>query len=80
MALLPLLAAYARRRKGFADIAELNATVALAVFANAAVFGVFATAHNRYGARLIWLAALAVLLTLARLIAQRAPRLAVRKR
>ena len=79
MALLPLLALYARRRKGFADIAELNATVALAVLANAAVFGVFATAHNRYGARLVWLAALAALLTLARLIAQRAPRLATGK-
>jgi hypothetical protein len=79
MALLPLLAAYARRRKGFADIAELNATVALAVLANAAVFGVFATAHNRYGARLVWLAVLAVLLALARLFAQRAPRLAAGK-
>jgi hypothetical protein len=79
MALLPLVTAYAWRRKGFADIAELNATVALAVLANAAVFGMFATAHNRYGARLVWLAVLAVLLALARLFAQRAPRLAAGK-
>jgi hypothetical protein len=49
------------------------------VLANAAVFGMFATAHNRYGARLVWLAVLAVLLALARLFAQRAPRLAAGK-
>ena len=79
MALLPLLAAYALRRKGLADIGELNAAAALAVLANAAVFGVFATAHNRYGARLVWLATLAVLLTLARMMTQRAPRLAAGK-
>lgn len=78
MALLPFLAAYALRRKGLADIGELNATAALAMLANAAVFGVLATAHHRYGARIAWLAGLAVLLTLARLI-ERAPRLAADK-
>jgi len=79
MALLPFVAAYALRRKGFADLAELNAAAALAVLANAAVFGVLATAHNRYGARVAWIAALAVLLTLVRTIKERAPRLAVPK-
>ncbi len=79
MALLPFVAAYALRRKGLVDVGELSATAALALLANAAVFGVFATAHNRYGGRLVWLAALAVLLTLARLLTQRAPRLAAGK-
>ena len=76
MALLPFAAAYALRRQSLADLGELNAAAALAVLANAAVFGVFATAHNRYGARLTWVAALALLLTLARMIVSRAPRLA----
>ena len=57
MALLPVIALLALRRKGFGDIGELAAAAALALFANAAVFGTLATAHNRYGARMIWLAA-----------------------
>ena len=75
MALLPF-AVLALRRKGFTDINELNAAAALAVLANAAVFGVLATAHHRYGARMAWIAVLAVLLTVMRIVMQRAPRLA----
>ncbi len=41
------------------------------ILGNAAVFGTLATAHNRYGARMVWLAALVVMLALARLIQQR---------
>lgn len=76
--LLPL-AFLALRRKNYVDLGELNAAAALAVLANAAVFGVLATAHNRYGARMVWIAVLAVLLSLIRLLMRRAPRLAGRK-
>jgi hypothetical protein len=67
MALLPVIALVALRRNDFADIGELAATAALAILGNAAVFGIFATAHNRYGARIIWLTMLVALLALARL-------------
>ena len=71
MALLPVIAFVALRRKRFADIGEFAATVALAILANAAVFGTLATAHHRYGARIVWLAPLVVLIALARVIAER---------
>ncbi len=79
IALLPFAAVYTARRKGLSDLAELNATATLAIFANAAVFGVLATAHHRYGARMVWIAELAVLLTVMRIVMRRAPRLAARK-
>jgi hypothetical protein len=71
MALLPLIAVIALRRKDFADIGEFAAAAALALLANAAVFGTLATAHNRYGARMIWIAPFVVMLALARLIQSR---------
>ena len=71
MALLPIIALLALRRRGFADIGELAAATALALLANAAVFGTLTTAHNRYGARMIWIAPFAVMLALARLIQRR---------
>jgi hypothetical protein len=76
MALLLPLAFLALRAKEYVDLGVLNAAAALTVLANAAVFGVLATAHNRYGARIVWLAVLAVLLTGIRLLMRRAPRLA----
>ena len=71
MALLPIIALLALRRRGFADIGELAAATALALLANAAVFGTLTTAHNRYGARMIWIAPFVVMLALARLIQRR---------
>ncbi len=53
MALLPVIAWGGLRRDDFSDIGELAATVTLALLGNAAVFGIFATAHNRYGARMV---------------------------
>ena len=73
MALLPIIALLALRRKGFADIGELAAATALALLANAAVFGTLTTAHNRYGARMVWLAVFVVML--AALAWRRADRL-----
>jgi hypothetical protein len=41
--------------------------VALALLANAVVCGVLANPHDRYGARLAWLAPMVVMLAAARL-------------
>jgi hypothetical protein len=68
MALLPFIAWFGLRRDGFTDIGELAATIALALIGNAAVFGMFATAHNRYGARMIWVAGFVTLLALTRVL------------
>jgi hypothetical protein len=74
MALLPLIVLFALRRPRFSDVGELAATAALAILGNAAVFGILATAHNRYGARTVWLAALAVIIALVRLARDRPAR------
>ena len=71
MALLPFIAWFGLRREGFTDIGELAAAAALALLGNAAVFGIFATAHNRYGARMIWIAGFVGLLALARMLQHR---------
>jgi hypothetical protein len=52
------------RRERFAAVRELAATVAVAVLANAAICGVFSNPHDRYGARIVWLASLTLLLAL----------------
>ena len=67
MALLPAIVLLAFRRKLPADIGELAAACALALIANAFVCGALSNPHDRYGARLVWIAALAVILTLARM-------------
>ena len=71
MMLLPVIAWFALRRDGFTDIGELAAAAALALLGNATVFGIFATAHNRYGARMIWIAGFVGLLALARIVQRR---------
>jgi hypothetical protein len=71
MALLPFVAAFALRRTGHRDIGEFAAAMALAILANAAVFGALATAHNRYGARIVWIAGLVAMVALARIVLNR---------
>lgn len=66
MVLLPVMIWFGLRRDGYSDLGELAAVTTLALFGNAAVFGIFATAHNRYGARMVWLAPLVVMLVLIR--------------
>ena len=65
MALLPLIVLLAWRRTLPPDIGELAATVTLALLANAFVCGALSNPHDRYGARMVWLATLAVALALA---------------
>lgn len=64
--LLPIIWVGARRQPQ-ADLSRLAATIALAVLANAVVCGVLANPHDRYGARLAWLAPLVVILAAGRL-------------
>jgi hypothetical protein len=71
MALLPFIAGFALRRTGLHDIGEFAAAMALAILANAVVFGTLATAHNRYGARIVWIAGLVALIALVRLVLNR---------
>ena len=72
MALLPLIVLLAwresaqPRRSG-----ELAATSALALLANAFVCGALSNPHDRYGARLVWLAAFAVILAAIEFAARR---------
>ncbi len=72
MALLPVIMWLAWRKTIPAAIGELAATVTLALLGNAFVCGALSNPHDRYGARMVWLAAFTVMLALAR---QRADRL-----
>ena len=49
------------------------ATATAALLANAFVCGVLSNPHDRYGARLVWIAPLVVTLLLCRLYAERGP-------
>ena len=59
------------RREPFADLGILAGTATAALLANAFVCGVFSNPHDRYGARLIWIAPLVVTVLLCRLDARR---------
>jgi hypothetical protein len=65
MALLPAIVWLARRKALPAPVGELAATVALTLLGNAVVCGALANPHDRYGARVVWLAGLVVILALA---------------
>src|SRR6476646_6893127 len=58
MALLPVIGLFAYRRK-LPDVSELVATCGLALLANAFICGTLSNPHDRYGARLVWIAVLA---------------------
>jgi hypothetical protein len=64
LALLVLLVRLIRDRHD--DLALLAATTVLALLANAFVCGALSGPHDRYGARLVWLATLVVLVAAAR--------------
>ena len=57
---------YALWRRKVDDFAVLTATVTLAVLGNAFVCGVLSGPHDRYGARIVWIATFAVLIILMR--------------
>ena len=68
--LLLLAMLFGWRREAFADLGMLARTATAALLANAFVCGVLSNPHDRYGARLIWIAPLVVTLLLCRLYAR----------
>lgn len=64
MALLPVIVWAARRRPALRGIRSLAATATVALLANACICGILSNPHDRYGARLAWIAPLIVLLAL----------------
>jgi hypothetical protein len=70
MLLLVPLMLWGARRQPMTDLGRLAGTTACALLANAVVCGVFANPHDRYGARLAWLAPLVVGLAALRLYEQ----------
>ena len=63
---LAALLAHALRRRRLDDLTLLATTVTLALLGNAFICGVISGPHDRYGARLVWLATFVVLMALAR--------------
>ena len=66
MALLPVLLLLGVYSAEFADLGRLAATLLLALIGNAAFCGVISDPHDRYGARMVWIAVFAVALAAAR--------------
>lgn len=70
--LVGILAEAALRRR-LDDIALLAGTGALALLGNAVLCGVLSGPHDRYGARMVWIATLTVLIAAVRRFAGREP-------
>ena len=66
MALLPFFAGAAWRGLIADEFGELAVTVTLALFGNAFVCGALSNPHDRYGARMVWLAGFTLALMIAR--------------
>ena len=71
MLLLVPLMLWGAQRQSMTEFSRLATTIACALLANALVCGVFSNPHDRYGARLAWLAPLVVGLAALRLYEQR---------
>ena len=66
MLMIALFLGYAIWRRKPDDFALLSGTITLAILGNAVVCGVLSGPHDRYGARIVWIATFAVLLILMR--------------
>jgi hypothetical protein len=66
MLLVAAIFATALWRRHFDDLALLAATVSLALLGNAFVCGVISGPHDRYGARMVWIATLVALIAAIR--------------
>jgi hypothetical protein len=69
--LLPAILGLAWRKTIPTPLGELAATVALALLSNAFVCGALSNPHDRYGARMVWLAMLVAILALLRMTERR---------
>ncbi len=72
LALVALLGHSAANRR-LDDLTLLAATVSLALLGNAFICGVISGPHDRYGARMVWLATFVVLIALARALGGEEP-------
>ena len=79
MAILALFVLLAWRVREFRYFAPLAATLSTAFLANAFVCGVLSNPHDRYGARMVWIAPLVLTLLLCRLYARRGSTQAARR-
>jgi glycerol uptake facilitator-like aquaporin len=70
MVLLPIIFLLAWFEVLPTPLAELTGTAMLALLGNAVVCGAISNPHDRYGARIVWIAAFIVLLALARAVEQ----------
>jgi hypothetical protein len=68
IALVFAMFGYALWRRRFDDLALLAATVSFALLGNALICGVISGPHDRYGARIAWIATFTVLLAAARFL------------
>jgi hypothetical protein len=66
MLALLAIAGHALWRRRLDDVTLLAATVSLALLGNAFICGVISGPHDRYGARLLWIATFVVLIAVAR--------------
>jgi hypothetical protein len=71
MALLIAILGHAAWRRRLDDTTLLAGTVAVALLGNAVICGVISGPHDRYGARMVWLATFVVLIVVARWFAAR---------
>jgi hypothetical protein len=78
MALLPVIVLLGFCSADFVDLGQLALTLTLALLGNAAVCGVISNPHDRYGARMVWIAVFAVGLTAWRAVALSRHRTAAR--
>jgi hypothetical protein len=62
VSMLLLVGVLVAQRRRLADLSALAAVATLAILANAAVCGALSNPNDRYGARMVWLATLVVLL------------------
>jgi hypothetical protein len=63
---LVVLLAHSAVGRRLDDLTLLGITVALALLGNAVICGIISGPHDRYGARMVWLATFVVLMALAR--------------
>jgi hypothetical protein len=68
MALVAALFAYGAWRRRPDDLTLLAGTVCFALLGNAAICGVISGPHDRYGARLVWIATFTVLIAASRFL------------
>lgn len=66
--LLVVILGRAAHRRAIDDLTLLAGTVALAVLGNAIICGVISGPHDRYGARMAWIATFTVLIAFTRLV------------